>query len=265
MSIQFGAAFATTLFDQLGAAGTSLVRIGAAAVILIVLRRPQVRGNSAAQWRAVVVFGLVLGAMNLAFYESLDRIPIGTAVTIEFLGPLGLAIALSRRRVDIAIAVLAAAGVVLLTDPWGASVDGTGALLALLAGLFWAAYIVAAQHASRHFHASDGVALAMAIAVLVPLVPGVVQAGDALLDPQLLALGAVVGLFSSVVPYSLETEALRRMAARVFSVLLSLEPAVAALAGFVVLGQTFGPLQLLGIAMVVAASISVTRAPAAEA
>jgi inner membrane transporter RhtA len=264
-SLQFGAAFATKLFDELGAAGASLVRIAAAAIILIAIWRPRVRGNSPEQWRAAIVFGLVLGAMNLAFYESLDRIPIGTAVTIEFLGPLGLAIVLSRRRVDIAIGVLAAAGVVLLTDPWGESPDGVGMLLALSAGVFWAWYIVAAQHASRHFHASDGVALAMVVAVLVPLVPGVLQAGDSLLDPRLLALGAAVGLFSSVVPYSLETEALRRMAARVFSILLSLEPAVAALAGLVVLGQRLGPVQLIGIAMVVAASVSVTRVPAPEA
>ena len=143
--------------------------------------------------------------------------------------------------------------------------DNAPFALALLAGAFWGAYIIVAQHASGHFSGSDGLALAMPIAFLVPLVPGIAQGGSNLLDPRLLLLGALVGFFSSVVPYSLETEALRRMPTNVFSILLSLEPAFAALAGLVVLGQTFDVIQALGIAMVVTASIGVTRPPAAEA
>jgi inner membrane transporter RhtA len=262
-SVQFGAAFATTLFDRLGASGTSLARVATAAIILIALWRPSVRSLTGRQIRIVVLFGLILGGMNLSFYESLDRIPLGTAVTIEFIGPLGVAVALSRRRIDVAVAIVAAAGVVLVTDPWGDGLDGLGVLFAFVAGLFWGAYVLVADHASGHFSGSDGVALAMVVAALVPLVPGVMQAGTELLDPRMLGLAALVGFFSSVVPYSVETEALRRLPARVFSVLMSLEPAVAALAGLVVLGQRLAAPQLLGVALVVVASVTVTRPAAA--
>ena len=266
MSIQFGAAFAVTLFDELGASGTSLLRIATAATLLLLIWRPRVRELHADQWRAVVPFGVILGLMNLTFYEALARMPIGPTVTIEFLGPLAVAIAAARRRLDIVVALLAMGGVVLLTEPWGAGgFDTVGLLFAAAAGVCWGTYVIVAQRASGQFHGSDGVAIAMAIAVLVPLGPGIAQAGPDLLDPRLLALGAVVGIASSLVPYSLETEALRRLPARVFSILLSLEPAVAALAGLLVLGQHLDPVQLLGIALVVAASISVTRGPVAEA
>lgn len=258
LSIQFGAAFAVKLFDELGPSGTSLLRLGTAGLLLWLLWRPRVRGLTAEQRRAVVVFGLILGAMNLTFYEAIETIPIGTAVTIEFAGPLAVAIAFSRRRTDIAVAALAGLGVVLVTDPWGGGIDTVGLMFALAAGTFWALYILAAQHASRHFNGSDGVTIAMVIGIAVPLIPGVIQAGSALLDPKLIAFGALVGIFSSVVPYSLETEALRRLPARVFSILLSLEPAVAALAGLIVLGQKLAPQQLVGIVAVVAASIIVT-------
>ena len=258
LSIQFGAAFAVKLFDELGPSGTSLLRLGTAGLLLWLLWRPRVRGLTAEQRRAVVVFGLILGAMNLTFYEAIETIPIGTAVTIEFAGPLAVAIAFSRRRTDIAVAALAGLGVVLVTDPWGGGIDTVGLMFALAAGTFWALYILAAQYASRHFNGSDGVTIAMVIGIAVPLIPGVIQAGSALLDPKLIAFGALVGIFSSVVPYSLETEALRRLPARVFSILLSLEPAVAALAGLIVLGQKLAPPQLVGIVAVVAASIIVT-------
>ena len=185
-SVQFGAAFATTLFDRLGASGTSFARVATAAIILIAIWRPSVRALSGEQIRIVVLFGLILGGMNLSFYESLDRIPLGTAVTIEFVGPLAVAIALSHRRLDVAIAIVAGCGVVLVTDPWGAGLDGGGVLFALLAGAFWGAYVLVADRASGHFSGSDGVALAMAVAALIPLVPGVMQAGTELLDPRLI-------------------------------------------------------------------------------
>ena len=247
-SIQFGAALAATLFDDLGAAGVSVLRLGFAAIILMAVVRPRVRHRSARVVRLVVLFGLTLGGMNLFFYEALDRVPLGVAV------------ATSRRRLDLFWAALAAIGIVLLSDPFGAGIDPVGLILISAAALCWAAYILIAQRATTDFQGSEGLALAMVVAALVPLVPGIAQAGAALLEPQWLALGACVALASSVIPYSLETEALRRLPANVFGVLMSLEPAVAALAGFLVLGQSLGGREIVAIGFVVAASAGVSRA-----
>jgi inner membrane transporter RhtA len=259
-SLQVGAAIAGTIFDETGPAGTALLRAFFAAIILLAIWRPSVRGHSARDLRLVAAFGLVLGAMNLCIYESFARIPLGIAVTIEFAGPLGVAVALSRRRLDLAWAALAATGIVLLADPGGGAVDALGVLLALMAAACWAAYILIAQAAGRVFTGGRGVALAMAVALLVPLGPGIAGAGSTLLEPQWLAIGCAVALMSSVLPYSLETEALRRLPANVFGVLMSLEPAVAAIAGFAILGQDLRARDVLAIALVVAASIGVTRA-----
>lgn len=258
-SVQFGAALATTLFDDLGAAGTSALRLVFAALILLVVWRPRPRAHAARDLRLVVVFGLCLGAMNLTFYEALARIPLGVAVTIEFAGPLGLAVATSRRRLDLAWAAMAALGIVLLTDPFGEPVDSVGVLFALAAAGFWAGYIVLAQRAGRVFSGSQGLAMAMVVAALVPLGPGVAEAGSMLLKPEFLALGAVIALLSSAIPYTLETEALRRMSTSVFGILMSLEPAVAALAGFVLLDQRLAAIDVVAIALVVAASVGVSR------
>jgi inner membrane transporter RhtA len=259
-SLQFGAAIAGTIFDETGPAGTALLRAFFAAVILLAIWRPTVRGHSARDLRLVALFGLVLGSMNLCIYESFSRIPLGIAITIEFAGPLALAVALSRRRLDLVCAALAAIGIVLLADPGGGAVDALGVLFALVAAACWAAYILIAQAAGRVFTGGRGVALAMAVAVLVPLGPGLAGGGSALFDPRWLAIGCAVALMSSVLPYSLETEALRRVPANVFGVLMSLEPAVAALAGFAVLGQGLRARDIVAIALVVAASIGVTRA-----
>jgi inner membrane transporter RhtA len=266
-SIQFGAALAATLFDDLGPAGTSVLRLGFAAIILMALFRPRLRRRGTRVLGLVVAFGLTLGAMNLAFYEALDRIPLGVAVTIEFAGPLGVAVATSRRRLDLVWAALAAIGIVLLSNPFGTGLDTVGLVLALAAAALWATYILIAQRATAHFEGSEGLALAMVVAALVPLVPGVAEAGTTLLEPQWLALGAGVALMSSVVPYSLETEALRRLPANVFGVLMSIEPAVAAVAGFIVLGQSLSARDIVAIGFVVAASVGVSRtaAPAPEA
>lgn len=263
-SVQFGAAIATTLFDEFGAAGTSTLRIVLAALILMAVWRPNIRGLSREAWKVVVIFGLTLGAMNFAFYESLDRIPLGTAVTIEFLGPLGVALALSRKASHVGLALLAAAGIVLVTHPWDGGANAAGVALAMTAGACWAAYILIAQRASGLFSGSDGVTIAMAVAAVMMLVPGLLDGGTALFTPQALVLGAGVALLSSVIPYSLETEALRRMDARVFGVLMSLEPAVGALAGFLLIDQRLGVPELAGIVLVVLASIGVTRTAAAE-
>jgi inner membrane transporter RhtA len=265
-SVQFGAALAGTIFDDIGPAGTVLLRAFFAAVILMAIWRPRVRNHPPRDLRLVGLFGLVLGTMNLCFYESFARIPLGIAVTIEFAGPLGLAVALSRRRLDLACAALAAIGIVLLADPGGGGVDTLGVVLALAAAVCWAAYILLAQATGRVFSGGHGVALAMCVAVLVPLVPGIATAGSDLLKPQWLAIGCAVALLSSVLPYSVETEALRRLPVNVFGVLMSIEPAVAAIAGLVVLGQDLRARDVVAIAFVVVASIGVTRAaPVAEA
>jgi inner membrane transporter RhtA len=259
-SLQFGAALAGTIFDEIGPAGTALLRAFFAAVVLLAIWRPRPRDHAPRDLRLVAAFGLVLGAMNLCIYESFARIPLGIAVTIEFAGPLGLAVALSRRRLDLACAGLAAIGIVLLADPGGGAVDALGVALALVAAALWAAYILIAQAAGRVFTGGHGVALAMAVAVVVPLVPGLATAGTDLLHPQWLAIGCAVALMSSVLPYSLETEALRRLPANVFGVLMSIEPAVAAVAGFIVLGQDLRTRDVVAIAFVVVASVGVTRA-----
>ena len=264
-SIQFGAAFGRTLFDDVGPGGASLLRLALAAVVLLAIWRPRVRRHPAAHVRLAVLFGLVLGGMNLCFYEALDRVPLGAAVTIEFIGPIGLATLLSRRRLDFAWVALALAGILLLARPWSSAdaLDSSGLVFVGAAAILWALYILLAQRAGRLFSGGEGLAIAMAAGSAVTLIPGIVQGGSDLLSPGVLAAGLGVALLSSVVPYSLETEALRRIPARVFGVLMSLEPAVAALAGFLVLGQGLAPLDIVAIAVVVGASVGVTRsAPA---
>ena len=261
LSVQFGAALGATLFDTLGPGGASLLRQGFAAIVLLALWRPRVRSYSAANLRLAGAFGVALGLMNLCFYEALDRIPLGVCVTIEFIGPVAVAVAFSRRRLDLVWVAVAVAGIVLLANPFGAGgVDRTGLLLILAAAACWAIYIVLAQRATRVFHGSTGLALAAAVAWLMPLGPGLTEAGlGDLLAPSALAIGLAVALLSSVIPYSLESESLRRLPASVFGVLMSLEPAVAALAGFLVLGQRLSPRDLVAIALVIAASVGVTH------
>jgi inner membrane transporter RhtA len=265
-SVQFGAALARTMFDDLGPSGTSLLRIFFAALVLMIVWRPDPRRYSRQALRYAAAFGVTLGVMNLTFYLALDRLDLGVAVTIEFVGPLAVAVFTSRRRLDLVWAALAAIGIVLLANPGGAeAIDTLGVIFVLIAGACWAAYILIAQHAGRVFPGGEGVALAMVIAVLVPLVPGIADAGATLLEPKWLALGCAVGVLSSAIPYSLETEALRRIPANVFGVLMSIEPAVAALAGFVVLGQDLGLRELVAIGFVVAASAGVSIATPPEA
>jgi len=260
-TLQLGAAFAVTLFGELGPGGASLLRLGLAALVLLAWWRPRLRGHARADLALTVGFGLTLGTMNLAIYEAMDRIPIGVAVTIEFAGPLGIAVALSRRAQDLLWVALAAAGILLLTRPFGASgLDAAGVGFALLAAAAWALYIPLSARTGQRFPGGAGLAFAMAFATLLVAPAGIAQGGERLLEPALLAAGAAVALASSVIPYSLELESLRRIPARVFGVLMSLEPAVAVLAGFLVLGQALGALDLLAIALVVAASAGVTAA-----
>jgi inner membrane transporter RhtA len=257
-TLQVGAAFAVTLFDDVGPAGAALLRLGIAAVVLVAWWRPPVRAHAREDLATAVAFGLALGTMNYAIYAAMDRIPIGVAVTIEFAGPLGLAVALSRRAIDLAWVALAAAGILLLTNPFGASgLDPVGVAFALLAAAAWSLYIPLSARTGRLFPGAGGLAVAMVVGAVAVAPAGIAEGGSGLLAPGVLA-AAAVALASSVIPYSLELESLRRIPARVFGVLMSLEPAVAALAGFVILGQSLGAVELAGIGLVVAASAGVT-------
>ncbi|HEX3158607.1 MAG TPA: DMT family transporter [Gemmatimonadaceae bacterium] len=257
-SIVGGAAIAKGLFPALGAAGTAGIRIGLSAVILLAVFRPPLARLSAAQWRAVVPYGMVLGLMNLLFYFAIARIQLGLAVTLEFIGPLGVAVLGTRRAVDVAWVALAAAGIALIA-PWsGRGLDPAGVLLALLAGACWAAYIVLGQRASRVLAGGTAVATGMTVAALtvVPIV--LAMDGFATLTPRLLAMGAVVALLSSAIPYSLEMIALRALPARTFGILMSLEPAAAALCGLIFLGEHLTGAQWLAVGLVIAASAGAT-------
>jgi inner membrane transporter RhtA len=258
-SVQFGAALAKTLFDEVGPGGTVFLRLLFAAVVLAIVFRPSLRGLARADWRLVLIFGFTLAGMNLAFYESLDRIPLGVAVTFEFVGPLGVAIAGSRRALDLLWVGLAAAGILLLSDFGGADLDGVGVALALIAGAFWAAYIVLSARVGQAFESGQGLALAMAAGAVMITPVGVGDGGAELAGAGILALGAGVAILSSAVPYTLEMEALRRMPQGVFGVLMSIEPAMAAFAGFVVLGEDLAARELVAIVLVVAASAGAAR------
>jgi inner membrane transporter RhtA len=258
LSVQWGGAFAKTLFDEIGPGGTAFLRVLFAALILAALWRPDVRGLSRAEWQLAVAYGFTLVAMNLSFYEALDRIPLGIAVTLEFVGPLGVAIAGSRRALDLLWVALAAAGILLLSDFGGAELDGLG-VLAFLAGGFWAAYILLAARVGKTFEGANGLAIGMCAGALMLLPFGIADAGGDLITAEALAIGLGVAVLSSVIPYSLELEALRRMPAGVFGVLMSLEPAAAALAGFIVLDEGLATREVVAIALVVAASAGAAR------
>jgi inner membrane transporter RhtA len=250
-SLQLGAGFAVTLFDELGPGGAAFLRQAFAAAMLIAIWRPRFRHDL----RLAAAFGITLGLMNLCIYEAMDRIPLGIAVTIEFWGPLAVAVVGSRRPLDLLWVALATAGIVLLADPGGGSLDAAGVAFALAAGGLWALYILLSARVGAVFPGGSGLAIAMVFAALVTLP---VAAGDELLRPELLAAGAAVALASSVIPYSFELEALRRLPANVFGVLMSLEPAVAAVAGLIVLGQALDALEWVAIGLVVVAGIGVT-------
>jgi inner membrane transporter RhtA len=263
-SLQFGAGFAVTLFDELGPAGAAFVRLAIAAVVLVAIWRPRLRGHPPRDLLVAATFGITLGLMNLCIYEAMDRIPLGVAVTVEFWGPLAVAVAGSRRPLDLLWVLLAAAGIVLLADPGGGSLDSAGIGFALAAGGLWAAYILLSARTGQVFPGGSGLAIAMVFGALVTLPTGVIQGGGELLAPEMLAAGAAVALASSVIPYSFELEALRLLPARVFGVLMSLEPAVAALAGLVVLEQALGGREWLAVALVVVASAGATTGAAPQ-
>jgi len=258
-SVQIGSAVATTLFARIGPSGAVTLRLVSASLVLLVLFRPRFSGRSRRELMLALTFGFVLAAMNLAFYHAIQRIPLGVAVAIEFVGPLGVAVAGSRRRLDLVWAALAAVGILALLHGDVHGLDELGVLLALVAGCMWAAYIVVNARMGRAFEGGTGLALSMCVASVLVLPVGVAQGGAHLLEPHALLLGAAVGMLSSAVPYSFEMEALRRISTRVFGVLMSLEPAMAALAGFVVIGQSLSAREVAGIGLVVVASLGASR------
>jgi inner membrane transporter RhtA len=258
-SVQFGAAFANKLFDRAGPAGVVLLRLVLAAALLLIVARPSLRGRTRSDWLAVGAFGLILGTMNWSFYEALDRLPIGVTVTIEFTGPLAVAVFGSRRLLDLVWAGLAAGGVVLLAlrgDRHG--ITAVGVVLALCAGACWAAYILISKRVGKSFRTLDGLAIAMSIGALVPLPAGLIEGGSQLWQPGVVGAGLAVAVLSSIVPYSLELVALRRLSAAAFGLLMSLEPAVAALVGVLVLDQSVTLILGASVVMVVVASVGTT-------
>src|SRR4051794_27757766 len=258
LSVQFGAGVAKSLFDEIEPTAIVWLRLVTSAVVLTLVARPVLRRRTRRDWGLVLAFGACLGLMNWAIYQSFARIPLGIAVTIEFVGPLTLAVLGSRRPRDPARGALAAVGVALLGFEPG-HVTLAGALFALLAGAAWAAYILLSAETGRTWPGLDGLALASVVATLL-LTPFAVHAGGSdLLDARILGLGAAVGVLSSVIPYSCEMVALRSLRPAVFSILMSLEPAAAALVGIVVLGEYLTAAQWLAMACVVAASVAATR------
>ncbi|CAL9507195.1 EamA family transporter [Streptomyces werraensis] len=259
ISVQFGGALAVTLMPRAGALGVVTLRLLVAAVVLMVLCRPRLRGHSRTDWGTVIVFGIAMAAMNGLFYQSVARIPLGPAVTLEVLGPLTLSVLASRRAVNLVWAALALTGVFLLGGGGFSGLDPLGVAFALGAGAMWAAYIVFSARTGRRFPQADGLALAMAVAAVLFLPLGVLESGTKLLDPTVLALGAAVAVLSSVLPYTLELLALRRLPASTFAILMSLEPALAATAGFLVLDQALAATEAAAIALVIAASMGAVR------
>ncbi|WP_228479390.1 EamA family transporter [Microbacterium atlanticum] len=262
---EVGASLAVLLFPQVGPLGMVMLRLVFSAVILLLLARPRLRGHSRPQWTAVALFGLVLVMMNALFYLALERLPLGVTVTIEVLGPLVLSIVASRRASAWLWALLALAGVVALGGGGWDRLDPLGVLFALGAAASWAFYILASARVGRAFPKLDGLALAMAVGAVLSLPFGIADAGTALLRIDLVALGAAVAVLSSTIPYTFELIALRRLPAAVFAILMSLAPATAALAGFVFLGQHMTVLEVLGIGLVIAASMGAVRSSARAA
>jgi inner membrane transporter RhtA len=261
LSVQLGAGIAKNLFDDADPLTLVWLRLLTSAVVLGLVVRPTLRGRSAQDWRVALAFGAVLGTMNWAIYESMARIPLGLAVTIEFLGPLGLAVAGSRRTRDLVWVALAGAGVALLGVEPG-DLNRAGVAFALLAAAAWAAYILLSASTGRRWPGLDGLTVASVVAT-VGLAPFLIAfSGRGLGDPQVVATGALVGLLSSVVPYSCEITALRTIRPSVFGILMSLEPAAAALAGIVVVHEFLTASQWLAVACVIAASVGATRSEA---
>jgi inner membrane transporter RhtA len=259
VSVQFGAAFAKSLFTLTDPTAVAWLRMAAAAVIFWMFARPRLRGRTWPEWRVVIGYGIALATMNWSIYQSFARIPIGLAVTIEFLGPLAVALVGSRRARDLIWVGLAALGVVLL-GVFPATVDWIGIGFALLAGAAWAAYIVLSGPTGAAWEGVTGVSVGSLVGALVFLVPGLLAGGTSLWQPRVAGLAVAVGVLSSVIPYGLEMVARRRIPAGVFGILMSIEPAAAALAALLVLGERLSSVEIVAMVCVIVASVGSTRA-----
>ncbi|MEO3768440.1 EamA family transporter [Streptomyces sp. B5E4] len=261
LSTQFGAAVAALLFPRAGALGVVTLRLTLAAALLMLIFRPRVRGHSRGDWAVLCGFGVALGGMNVAIYQAIDRIPLGAAVTLEVLGPLTLSVLAGRRAASLVWAALALGGVVLLSGGGFGGLDAVGVAFALGAGCMWATYIVMSARAGVRFPRADGLAIAMSVAAVISVPVGVASAGSRLVDPATLGLGLAVAVMSSGLPYALDQFALRRLPPATFALMMSLAPAVAALAGYLVLDQGLTAVQCAAIGMVIAASVGAVRTP----
>ena len=269
VSVQLGAGVAKSLFSTLPPSAVVFLRLAFSAIVLVAVGftafRSALRRSPRADLPVAVGFGLALATMNFAIYESFSRIPLGIAVTIEFLGPLGVAVAFSRRWIDVAWVVLAGLGVALLTRGGAEGIDLAGVVFALVAAVGWASYILLGAQVGRRFPGASGLALASVVGTVAVAPVGVASGGSGMWEPHLLATGAAIALLSSVVPYTLELEALRRLPARVFGILMSLEPAVAALVGLIVLNEILYAREWFAITCVVLACLGATRTKANRA
>lgn len=257
-STQLGSAFAKSIIQELGSTTTVLMRVGLGATVLLLLQRPKLQGYSYADYSFLILFGLVMAAMNLSFYAAIDRIPLGIAVTLEFVGPLGVACANSRSFLDLIWIFLAGVGIFLLAPVNGSSLDPLGIAMALLAAFFWGGYILLSAKVGRIFREINGIALMTAALVvgtlgLLPL--SILSGGLAKLEPRFLAAGLGVAILSSAIPYTVELEALKKLPVRVFGVLMSLEPAIATILGLIILQEKISPRALVAVILVTLASL----------
>jgi inner membrane transporter RhtA len=258
ISVQCGAAIAKTLFPAVGAAGTASMRIGFSALILLLAYRPNLKAITSAQWKLVIPYGLCLGAMNLIFYLAIERIPVGLGVTLEFIGPLVVAIAGSKRLVDYCWVLLAAVGIILIA-PWtNQRLDSLGVIFALLAGALWATYIVLGGKISKIMNGGQAVTIGMLFASILILPFGILENGLANLTPNLLGAGVALALLSSAIPFTLEMKALGQLPPRTFSILMSLEPAAASICAFIFLQENLNFSEILAVFCVVIASAGST-------
>lgn len=254
ISVQGGAAIAKSIFPVLGAAGTASFRIGLSALFLLIIFRPKLSKLTSAQWKAVIPFGLCLGAMNLVFYLAIKRIPIGLGVTLEFLGPLVLAVFSSKRRSDILWILIAGAGIALIA-PWNEqNIDPLGAMLAILAGGFWAGYILLGGHISKIMEGTQAVTVGMIFASILVVPFGIMSGGLSNFTPGMIIAVSALALLSSAIPFLLEMKALKQLPASTFSILMSMEPAVAAISALVFLGEYLVLTEWLAIILVMSAS-----------
>lgn len=258
ISVQVGAAFAKSLFELAPPTAIAWLRMAVAAAVLMLVARPRLTGRTWAEWRVVIGYGIALATMNWAIYMSFSRIPIGLAVTIEFLGPLAVALLGSRRWLDLVWVALAGIGVALL-GVFPVTVDWIGVGFALLAATGWAAYILLGRRTGVSWSGVTGVSVGAMLGALIFLVPGILSGGSELLQPKVLLLGAAVGVLSSVIPYGLEMVALRSISPGIFGILMSLEPAVAALAALVILGEQLSWVEIVAMGCVIVASAGATR------